>query len=193
MATGVDRRLSTGVDRLDRILDGGLLAGQTYMVRGDSGTGKTILGQHFLSTGVGAGERALYVAFEERPEDLVGELHALCRYLRNMGVTVVLTEEIHSVTGEFRASDSHVSYLADTVIFLRYLEQQGRMEKAIGVLKRRLGGFDPTVRSLTIDDGYHLGDASTGGDAAHDADPGTDGGRDGGLENDAGAGGDHPR
>ncbi|WP_255152519.1 ATPase domain-containing protein [Halorarius halobius] len=99
------------------------------------------------------------LSLHNEEEDLVGELHALCRYLRNMGVTVLVTEELHDIEGTFRASDSHVSYLADTILFLRYAERNGRMEKEIGVMKRRLGGFDPTIHSLVVDDdGYRVGD-----------------------------------
>ncbi|MDF2693591.1 MAG: putative circadian clock protein KaiC, partial [Labilithrix sp.] len=46
-----ERRLSTGVAGLDEALHGGLLPGRTYVVRGGPGTGKTILGLHFLTAG----------------------------------------------------------------------------------------------------------------------------------------------
>ena len=87
-----------------------------------------------------------------RGEDdaLVAELHALVRYLRNMGVTVILTEETKSVTGEFRPTSENISYLADNLVFIRYLEARGEMRKAIGVLKKRLGDFEPTLRELRI-------------------------------------------
>ena len=81
---------------------------------------------------------------------LVAELHALVRYLRNMGVTVILTEETKSVTGEFRPTSENISYLADNLVFIRYLEARGEMRKAIGVLKKRLGDFEPTLRELRI-------------------------------------------
>jgi circadian clock protein KaiC len=99
------------------------------------------------------------LALQNPNDELREELHALCRYLRNMGVTVVLTDELSSVTGTFQASDSHVSYLADTVVFLRYIEVDGEMQKAIGVLKKRFGPFEATLRSFRIDaDGIHVGD-----------------------------------
>lgn len=44
-------RLSSGVPGLDEILYGGLIPERTYLVRGDTGTGKTILGLHFLLAG----------------------------------------------------------------------------------------------------------------------------------------------
>jgi circadian clock protein KaiC len=114
--------------------------------------------RHGIEAVVIDGTAGYRLSLKNEEEDLVGELHALCRYLRNVGVTVVLIEGLHTVTGEFRASDSQVSYLADNIVFLRYEERDGQMHKAIGVLKRRLGGFDPTIRELAVDaDGYHVG------------------------------------
>ncbi|MDS0284121.1 ATPase domain-containing protein [Haloarcula onubensis] len=100
------------------------------------------------------------LALQDPESELRGELHALCRYLRNMGVTVLLTDEVTSVTGPFQASDSHVSYLADNVVFLRYIEVDGEIRKAIGVLKKRFGSFESTLRSFRIDgEGVHVGGA----------------------------------
>ena len=83
-------------------------------------------------------------------EDLVGHLHALCRYLARMGVTTFLVNEVETVTGDFRATEARVSYLADDIIFLRYLEVNGELRKAIGVLKKRLGDFEKTLREMEI-------------------------------------------
>lgn len=85
-----------------------------------------------------------------RGEDLVIHLHALCKYLQNMGVTVILINEVESVTGDFRATEIGISYMADNIIFLRYLEIQGQMRKAIGVLKKRLSDFEKTLREIEI-------------------------------------------
>ena len=85
-----------------------------------------------------------------RGEDLASHLHALGRYLKNMGVTLLLLTEVEYVTGEFRITDVGVSYLADNVIFLRYLEIHGEIRKAIGVLKKRTSDFGKTLRELTI-------------------------------------------
>jgi circadian clock protein KaiC len=83
-------------------------------------------------------------------EDLVAHLHALAKYLQNMGVAVLLMNEVESVVGDFRITDVGVSYMADNIIFLRYLERHGEMTKALGVLKKRLSDFEKTLRELTI-------------------------------------------
>jgi len=99
------------------------------------------------------------LALQNPEAELRRELHSLCRYLRNMGVTVVLTDEIASVTGTFQASDSQVSYLADNVVFIRYIEVGGEIQKAIGVLKKRFGDFESTLRAFDIEaDGIHIGE-----------------------------------
>ncbi|MEM9923290.1 MAG: ATPase domain-containing protein [Cyanobacteria bacterium P01_D01_bin.50] len=85
-----------------------------------------------------------------RGADLVSHLHALCKYLQNMGVTVILINETEKITGDFRATELGISYIADNIIFLRYLEIYGEMKKAIGVLKKRLSDFEKTLREIDI-------------------------------------------
>lgn len=85
-----------------------------------------------------------------RGENLVRHLHALCKYLQNMGVTVLLINETEHITGEFRATELGISHLADNIVFLRYIEAQGQMRKAIGVLKKRLSDFEKTLREIEI-------------------------------------------
>ncbi|MBD2022454.1 AAA family ATPase [Leptolyngbya sp. FACHB-36] len=88
-----------------------------------------------------------------RGADLVSHLHALCKYLQNVGVTVILINETEGITGDFRATEIGISYLADNIIFLRYLEIHGEIRKAIGVLKKRLSDFERTLRELSITPG----------------------------------------
>ena len=93
-------------------------------------------------------------------EDLVRKLHALARYCKNLGVTVVLIDEIDSVTGDFRATDTGISYLADNILFLRHVEAGGELRKTVGVLKKRVGDFERTLRefSLETDTGLSVGE-----------------------------------
>jgi circadian clock protein KaiC len=96
-------------------------------------------------------------------DDLVMQLHALGRYLKNMGVTVIFINEVESITGEFRATEVGVSYLCDNLVFLRYLEIGGELRKAIGVLKKRLGDFGKQLREITItQDGLKVGEPLKG-------------------------------
>jgi circadian clock protein KaiC len=85
-----------------------------------------------------------------RGEDLVRHLHALSKYLQGMGVTVLLINETEEVVGEFRITDAKISYIADTIIFMRYLELRGELRRAIGVLKKRLSNFEKALREYEI-------------------------------------------
>ena len=56
------------------------------------------------------------------------------------------------------ASPVDVSYLADTVVLLRYFEAEGAVRKAISVVKKRTGAHEHTIRELTLDHGgVHVG------------------------------------
>lgn len=85
-----------------------------------------------------------------RGEDEVAHLHAVSKYLQNMGAAVLLINEVTSITGEFQVSDIGASYLADNIVFLRYLELDGEIRKAIGVLKKRLSNFERTLREIEM-------------------------------------------
>ncbi|HEY9877518.1 MAG TPA: ATPase domain-containing protein [Leptolyngbyaceae cyanobacterium] len=85
-----------------------------------------------------------------RGKDLTPHLHALCKYLQNMGVAVLLINEAETITGEFRVTEIGISYLADTIIFLRYLEVQGELRRVIGVLKKRMSDFEKNLREFQI-------------------------------------------
>lgn len=80
-------------------------------------------------------------------------LHALCRYLQNVGVTVILVNELLKIN-EFAITDIGITYLADNVILLRYVERrnggQAEMGRVVGVLKKRLSGFEKTPRYFEI-------------------------------------------
>ncbi len=83
-------------------------------------------------------------------DDVVSRLHALLKYCQNMGVAALLVVETAHVVGDFQITDIGVSYLADNTIFLRYLEIDGELRKAIGVLKKRLSDFEKTLREFEI-------------------------------------------
>ena len=65
-------RVSTGVERLDTMLDGdGYYRGGSMLITGTPGSGKTTLAASFMRAGCERGERALLFAFEESPEQLM--------------------------------------------------------------------------------------------------------------------------
>jgi len=62
------RQLSIGIPELDKMLGGGVLEGDSLLVAGPSGTGKSALATHFIADGLRHGEPGIMVIFEERPE-----------------------------------------------------------------------------------------------------------------------------
>lgn len=101
-------------------------------------------------------------AFENVEDDPSRQFMKIVRYLRNMNVTGIVTNEIHQITGEFRATERRVSHLADDIIILRHVEYRGELQKMIGVLKRRTNDFEPRLRELRItEDGLIVGEPLT--------------------------------
>ena len=90
-------------------------------------------------------------------------LNPLTTYLQRQGVTTILTSEVRDITGNFQATDHPVSYLGDNLVFLRYLELDGELQKAIGVLKKRASDFERTLRTFEITpQGLSVGEPLTG-------------------------------
>ena len=67
-------RMGVGIAYLDEMLRQGLPSGSTTLVLGASGTGKTLLGSHFLMDGVTRGQKGLYFGFYETPAQLIRKM-----------------------------------------------------------------------------------------------------------------------
>jgi circadian clock protein KaiC len=68
----VQRRLSTGIPELDKMLGGGIPEGDSVLVAGASGTGKSLLATQFIHEGLRHGEPGIVAIFEERAKEYVG-------------------------------------------------------------------------------------------------------------------------
>jgi circadian clock protein KaiC len=91
-------------------------------------------------------------------KQLTVQFHELLSYLGNVGVATLLVMVQHGLAGTMR-SPVDVSYLADTLLLLRYFEAEGRVRKALSVLKKRSGAHEDTIRQLTLDSrGVHVGE-----------------------------------
>lgn len=108
------RRLSTGIRELDALLGGGIPQGDSMLVAGASGTGKSILGSQFIAEGLRRGEPGIVGIFEEIPTEYVeraarfgidfatpqkdGKLKIL--YLRPLDLSV--DETVHEIVNAVR-------------------------------------------------------------------------------------------
>lgn len=221
-------RISSGVAGLDEMMGGGVPAGDSVLLAGPSGAGKTVLGTQFAVEGVRRGEPAIIAIFEEHPHEYLarargfgfdleetirqGDLRVI--YLRPLdlsvdetlqeiresaqqigakrvvidslsgfelalaptfrddfreslyrmvgaltgnGVTVLMTVEVVESYGELRFSPHVVSFLADDIILMRYVEIAGQLRKVLTVVKMRgsdhskdLRAYQITARGLTL-------------------------------------------
>jgi circadian clock protein KaiC len=71
------KRIPTGINELDLLIEGGLKKGKTYLVVGEPGTGKTVFGLQFLVNGLREKEKGLYVAIDEKPADVLEQAASL--------------------------------------------------------------------------------------------------------------------
>jgi circadian clock protein KaiC len=63
------RRLSSGIAELDEMMGGGIPEGDSVLIGGSSGTGKSLLGTQFIVEGLRLGEPGIVAMFEERPNE----------------------------------------------------------------------------------------------------------------------------
>ncbi len=90
---------------------------------------------------------------------LLIQVHELMAYLGQQSVTTVVTIAQHGLMGPGTASAADLSYLADTVVLLRFFEAYGEIRQAISVVKKRTGAHERTVRELRIGPGgFAVGD-----------------------------------
>ena len=88
---------------------------------------------------------------------LTAQLHELLTYLNNHGVATFLVVAQSGLIGANMSTPVEASYLADSVVLLRYFEYCGAVKKAISVLKKRTGPHEESIRELSVDaHGLHL-------------------------------------
>jgi circadian clock protein KaiC len=219
--------ISSGVERLDALLGGGLAKGTSTLVVGAAGTGKSSLATQFAMASAIRGERAALYLFDEAvatfterstglgmdiapliaakqmivrqvdPAELSpGEfactvrngvvkhntqmvvidslngflnatpserflalhLHELLMFLGQQGVTTLLLMTQHGIIGGDVYVPVDASYLADTVVLLRYFEAMGEVRQAISVIKKRTGNHERTIREMNLNKGITIGE-----------------------------------
>lgn len=92
---------------------------------------------------------------QSMPEErlLTTQVHELLSYLSNKGVTCIMTLVQRGIFGSPVDEAADVSYLADTVVLLRYFEMQGAVRQAISVVKKRSGDHERTIRETRVRQG----------------------------------------
>ncbi len=103
-----------------------------------------------------------YMAAMPQEQQLILQMHELMSYLSHYGVVTLLINPQQGLLGSMSTS-LNISYIADTVVLLRFFEAEGRIRKAISVIKNRGGPHEDTIRELRIDGtGIRVGEALKG-------------------------------
>lgn len=92
-----------------------------------------------------------YMAAMPQEQQLVLQMHELLSYLNQKGVTTFLVNPQQNLVGTMSTGQLNISYMADAVILFRFFEAQGRLRKAVSVIKNRSGAHEDTIRELRID------------------------------------------
>ena len=90
-----------------------------------------------------------YQAAMPQENALVLHIHELLQYLNRQGATTFVTVAQHGLVGDM-TTPVDITYLADTVVLLRYFEAFGRIRRAISVIKKRAGEHEETIREYRI-------------------------------------------
>jgi circadian clock protein KaiC len=102
-----------------------------------------------------------YQASMPDEQHVILHLHELLQYLNRQGAATFLTVAQHGTIGDMKQTID-VTYIADTVIMLRFFEALGRVRRAISVIKKRDGSHENTIREFRIDgSGVSVGPALT--------------------------------
>ena len=214
------KRLRFGVPSVDAMCFGGVVAYSSTLLLGSPGSGKTLLGLHFLAEGAAQGERGLYFGFAESgetlmhktrsvgldlgpfvkeglvrlevrapvetlPDAMAQELMDLARHhhytrvfidglepfakeaidperttrfvsalinaMRDQHVTLVLTEQTNTLFGpDLHSPIRGAEAIVDNLIFVRFVEMDGRLRRMLSVLKMRDSDNDPFLREFHI-------------------------------------------
>src|SRR3979490_2667177 len=103
-----------------------------------------------------------YQAAMPEENSLILHMHELLQYLNRRGAATFMTVAQHGLVGDMKAPVD-VTYLADTVILLRYFEALGSVRRAMSIIKKRSGPHEATIREYRIDGrGLTIGDPLDG-------------------------------
>ncbi|MGE0715418.1 MAG: ATPase domain-containing protein [Alphaproteobacteria bacterium] len=103
-----------------------------------------------------------YVAAMPQEQQLVLQMHELLSYLNQQGVATFLVNPQSGLVGSMSTGNLNISYVADTVMLIRFFEADGRIRKAISVIKNRGGAHEDSIRELRIDSrGIRVGEPLT--------------------------------
>ncbi len=85
------------------------------------------------------------------------QLHELTTFLNQKGVASFMVLAQHGLIGREMQTPVDVSYLADSVLLLRFFEAKGEVRQAISMIKKRSGHHERSIRELRLHHGIIVG------------------------------------
>jgi circadian clock protein KaiC len=99
-----------------------------------------------------------YQAAMPEENSLILHMHELLQYLNRQGASTFMTVAQHGLVGDMQ-TPVDMTYLADSVILLRYFEATGNVRRAMSIIKKRTGFHETTIREFKISDaGLSIGE-----------------------------------
>ena len=103
-----------------------------------------------------------YLVSMPEEKQLLLQLHELLAYLSQQGVLTLLINPQSGLMGTMSTSQLNISYIADVVLLFRFFEAEGRLRKAVSVIKNRGGYHEDSIRELAVDShGVRIGERLT--------------------------------
>ncbi|MEP6668576.1 MAG: circadian clock protein KaiC [Chthoniobacter sp.] len=100
-----EERISTGIERVDDMIGGGLYRGTNILITGSSGAGKSMLAGKFIEAACRRAERALFVSFDENSRDIARDLATVNIHLAPYLASGLLRME--AIRSEAASSEEH--------------------------------------------------------------------------------------
>ncbi|MBU7031954.1 MAG: ATPase, partial [Theionarchaea archaeon] len=102
------QKVKTGISGLDKMLNGGLIAGRPYLVSGMPGAGKSIFGMQFIMQSIQEGKNGIYVTLEERKKGLKQNFQVFGWDVDKIHV-IEATPELGNQMWEIKTEDSFIN------------------------------------------------------------------------------------
>lgn len=106
-------RISTGVERLDNMLEGGYYRGSSILVTGSPGTAKSTLSAAFIEAACLRGERSIYLSFDEGANEVIRNMRSIGIELGTHVDSGVL--RVHSQLAEQKNAEEHLIAIRDLI------------------------------------------------------------------------------
>lgn len=103
-----------------------------------------------------------YLSSMPQEKQLILQLHELLSYLNQQGVLTLLVNPQQGLVGTMNSGPLNISYIADVAFLFRFFEANGRLRKAMSILKNRSGAHEDAIREIRFDShGIRIGDPLT--------------------------------